>query len=228
MADEQLNQAKMQKNKMPINKGKKIVNAPIKEEKKEESKTEHNHEHSHDEHDHSHEHKHEDVKKEEPKKEVKKVEKKVVKTEAVINGKRLPISLKDSIAIGNFIKNKSIEDAIADLQMVLKKKKAVPIKGEFPHRKGKGMMSGKYPINASTHFIVLLKSLSGNCTNNGMDLDKTRIVSVIPNNAPKQLHRFGSTKFKRTHVTIISKQMNLLEKGSPKRQMNNIKIGGKK
>ncbi len=247
MADEQLNQAKMQKNKMPVNKSNKLVNTPVKENKKEELKKEElKHEHSHDEHDHSHEHKHETPKTEsekketedkplekvskteEPKKEVKKVEKKVVKTEAIINGKRLPISLKDSIAIGNFIKNKSIEDAIADLQMVLKKKKAVPIKGEFPHRKGKGMMSGKFPINASSHFITLLKSLSSNCTNNGMDLDKTRIVSVIPNKAPQQLHRFGSTKFKRTHVTIISKQMNLLEKGSPKRQMNNIKIGGKK
>ena len=199
MADEQLNQVKISKQKPIKNiiKKENLASAPVKkEEKKEEIK------------DVKEEIKEELKKSEEPKKEVKKVEKKVVRTEAIINGKRLPISLKDSIAIGNFIKNKKIEDAISDLELVLKKKKAIPFRGELPHRKGKRMMSGKYPINASSHFIKLLKSLSANSSNNSMDLDKTRIISVIPNKAPQQLHRFGSTKFKRTHVTIISKQMN--------------------
>ena len=207
MADEQLNQVKISKQKPIKNiiKKENLASAPVKkEEKKEEIK------------DVKEEIKEELKKSEEPKKEVKKVEKKVVRTEAIINGKRLPISLKDSIAIGNFIKNKKIEDAIYDLELVLKKKKAIPFRGELPHRKGKRMMSGKYPINASSHFIKLLKSLSANSSNNSMDLDKTRIISVIPNKAPQQLHRFGSTKFKRTHVTIISKQMNTLEKGSQK------------
>src|SRR3989344_8313428 len=221
MADEQLNQVKMQKNKRPVSKPV-VVNTPVKENKKEELKAEHNHEHKHEDKPLENVSKTikqplENVSKsEEPKKEIKKVEKKIVRTEAIINGKRLPISLKDSIAIGNFIKNKKIEDAISDLELVLKKKKAIPFRGELPHRKGKRMMSGKYPINASSHFIKLLKSLSANSSNNSMDLDKTRIISVIPNKAPQQLHRFGSTKFKRTHVTIISKQMNTLEKGSQK------------
>ena len=221
MADEQLNQVKMQKNKRPVSKPV-VVNTPVKENKKEELKAEHNHEHKHEDKPLENVSKTikqplENVSKsEEPKKEIKKVEKKIVRTEAVINGKRLPITLKDSIAIGNFIKNKKIEDAIYDLELVLKKKKAIPFRGERPHRKGKRMMSGKYPINASSHFIKLLKSLSANSSNNSMDLDKTRIISVIPNKAPQQLHRFGSTKFKRTHVTIISKQMNTLEKGSQK------------
>ena len=207
MADEQLNQVKISKQKPIKNiiKKENLASAPVKkEEKKEEIK------------DVKEEIKEEVKKSEEPKKEVKKVEKKVVKTEAIINGKRLPISLKDSIAIGNFIKNKKIEDAISDLELVLKKKKAIPFRGELPHRKGKRMMSGKYPINASSHFIKLLKSLSANSSNNSMDLDRTIITSIIPNKAPQQLHRFGSTKFKRTHVTIISKQMNTLEKGSQK------------
>ena len=68
-------------------------------------------------------------------------------------------------------------------------------------------MSGKYPINASSHFIKLLKSLSANSSNNSMDLDKTRIISVIPNKAPQQLHRFGSTQFKRIHLMIKAKEV---------------------
>ncbi len=147
----------------------------------------------------------------------KKVKKKPVKVikkdKAIVNGRSLPISTKYSMAICKFIKNKTIEKAIADLEEVLKFKKAVPMKGEIPHRKGK-IMSGRYPINAIKEFIILLKNLLANSNVNG--LEEPKIVEAIPNKASRPYGRFGSVKRKRTHVQIIAKEKNKLKKGKKK------------
>lgn len=146
----------------------------------------------------------EKVSKTEEKKEPKKTEKKdvVKKDYAIIYGRNLPISLKHSKFISKFIKGKKIEIVIMELEQVMKKKQVIPMKGELPHRKGKGMMSGKYPVKASEHFIKLLKSLNANSSVNGLDTSKTIIKEAIVNKAPDQMHRFGRTKFKRTHVKL--------------------------
>jgi len=54
-------------------------------------------------------------------------------------------------------------------------KKAVPFKGEIPHRKGAGMMSGRYPVKAAGLFINVLKGLRGNILANGMEIEKAKI-----------------------------------------------------
>ena len=148
------------------------------------------------------------VKKEgEEKKEAPKPKVKVVKkSEVSVSGRSLPISLKYSKGIGKFIRGKRIEDAISDLELVRLKKKAVPMVGEMAHKKGKGMATGKYPVKASENFLRLLKSLSANGANHGMDVDNARIVMTIPNKAPEQVHRGGRTMFKRTHVKIVARE----------------------
>lgn len=135
-------------------------------------------------------------KKTEKKPEVKKPK----KTEAVVNAKNIPISTKDSAAICRFIKNKKIENAIAELEQVLRLKKAVPMKGEIPHRKGKGMMSGRFPKKASQNFIKLLKSLSANATYNG--LEEPVIVEAIANIGARPYGKFGGVRKKRTHIKL--------------------------
>ena len=190
MADESLRQSKIGSTKQVETQkdNKKIVETPIKKQEKTESEQK--------------------VKdKKEEKTEKKKAIKPVVKKDnASVYGRALRISLKQSVGIGNFIKRKDIDSAIKDLEMVLIKKKAIPFTGEMAHKKGKGMMTGKYPVNSSKEFIMLLKSLKSNSIANGMDLDKTVISEVIANKAPNQFHRFGQEKFKRTHVLIKSKE----------------------
>ena len=139
-----------------------------------------------------------DDKKSEPKKPVK-TKPKVKRDYAVVNAKSLPISAKHSVAICRFIKNKKIEKAIEILEEVLVQKKAVPMKGEIPHRKGK-IMSGRYPQKAVGHFIKLLKNLEANAIVN--ELDEPVIVEAIANLAQRPYGRFGKTKKKRTHVRI--------------------------
>ena len=148
----------------------------------------------------------EKLKEEKPKekKTEKKLEvKKPKKTEAVVNAKNIPISTKHSAAICRFIKNKKIENAIAELEQVLKLKKAVPMRGEIPHRKGKGMMSGRFPKNAAQNFIKLLKSLSANATYNG--LEEPVIVEAIASIGSRpytSLRSVGWVRKKRTHVKL--------------------------
>ena len=125
------------------------------------------------------------------------------KTEAVVNAKSLPISTKHSMAICKFIRGKKINDCIEYLEQVIVGKKAMPMKGEIPHRKGK-MMSGRFPKNASQHFIKLLKSLGANANVN--NLEEPIISEVIANMAQRPHGKFGRVRKKRTHVTIKCKE----------------------
>lgn len=123
----------------------------------------------------------------------------VKKTEAVVNGNSLPISTKTSGAICRFIKYKKINEAIADLEKVIAKKKAVPMRGEIPHRKGK-IMAGRFPQRAAKHFVELLKTLSANANVNG--LENPIIVEAFANRASEPYGRFGRVQKKRTHIKI--------------------------
>ena len=146
--------------------------------------------------------KEEKVKKE--KTEKKSVQEKPKKTEAVVNAHNLPVSTKHSAAICKFIRNKKIESAVADLEQVLVLKKAVPMKGEIPHRKGKGMMSGRFPKKAAQNFIRLLKSLSANTDHNG--LENPIITEASANIGSRPYGKFGRVRRKRTHVKIKVKE----------------------
>ena len=159
---------------------------------------------------------------EESKKTEKKGEKpKIKKTEAIIQSFSLHISTKHSVAICNFIRNKAIERAINDLEQVIVLRKAVPMKGEIPHRKGKRISSGRYPKNASEHFIKLLKSLLAN--SNTIDLNNPIITEAVSNLASRPYGKFGRVKRKRTHVKLVASERKKSNKLNKK-----IKNGRKK
>jgi ribosomal protein L22 len=185
--------------KMPIKK----TTEEIKEEVKEEIKTEE---------------KKESEKPEEKKKPI--VKKEIIKKEEVaVNGKSIPISTKHSMAICKFLRGKNIPYSIEYLEKVITAKKAVPMKGEIPHRKGK-MMSGRFPKSASIEFIKLLKSVESNARNN--DINNPIITEAFANMASRPYGRFGRTRKKRTHITIRcrEKKENNQEK---KEKKNNLK-----
>jgi ribosomal protein L22 len=141
-------------------------------------------------------------KKTEEKKEAKtekKIVKKVKRDEASVNGISLPISTKDSTAICRFIKHKSIDKAISDLELVEKLKKAIPMKGEIPHRKGKGIMAGRYMTKPVGFFIRMLKNLKANANMN--EMEEPIITEAVPNRASRPYGR-GGMKRKRTHIFI--------------------------
>lgn len=146
-----------------------------------------------------------ETKTEEKKEPVKKEIVKTKRTEAMVVGKNLIISKKHAMYLSRFVKFKTIDAAIADLERVIIFKKVVPMKGEIPHRKGPGMMSGRYPINASKVFIQLLKGLKGNSIMNGMALDKTKIVYGSATWDARPM-RSGGRKGKRVHIVLKAKE----------------------
>lgn len=162
----------------------------------------------------------EDKKTKDEKKEVKKSVKKIKKEEVYVNAKSIPISTKYAMSICKFIKGKRIGDAIRDLEQVMLLKKAVPMKGEYSHRKGKGMSGGAFPQRAAGHFIVLLKSLAGNANNH--EINEPIIVEASANWAPAPRGRFGRVKRKRTHITLRAIEMKIKDKKNKKSEEKKV------
>jgi len=148
---------------------------------------------------------------------------KVNKDYAVVNATSLPISTKYAVAICKFVKDKKIEKAIADLEEVVLKKKAVPMKGEIAHKKGKGMMSGKYPKKASENFIMLLKSLLANA--NANELEDSVVTEAIANLAQRPFGKQGRIRRKRTHVKLVAKSFAQHTSGHTTRVQEPAKAG---
>ena len=121
------------------------------------------------------------------------------KTQAIVNGRNLSCGLKHATAICNMIRGKEIDTAIKMIEEVTKMTRAVPMRGEIPHRRG--MMSGRYPVKASKIYLALLKGLKANAIANDLELEKFRIF-CMPNNAPRPYRRFGTGRFKRSHVLL--------------------------
>ncbi|MBI2043631.1 HAD-IA family hydrolase [Candidatus Pacearchaeota archaeon] len=132
-------------------------------------------------------------------KEIKKPKKEI----AMVNALSLHMSTKTAAAISKFIKGKEIQKAINELEEVARIKKPIPMKGEYPHRKGK-IMSGRFPQKAAKNFIKLLKSLSANA--NFLGVENPRISEAISNIAPRPYGKFGSVRRKRTHVRLIARR----------------------
>lgn len=165
-----------------------------------------------------------DTKTDEKKPEPKKPQPKVKKEEVFVNSQNLHISKKYACAICKFIKGKSIEKARSELEEVVAKRKAIPMKGEIPHRKGK-IMSGRFPVNAAKAFIILLKSLQGNANNH--EVEEPIIIEAVANIGDRPRGRFGRWQRKRTHVKIIARSKKE-RKGKNKSKRKFVKKGGKK
>ena len=146
---------------------------------------------------------------EEAKKTIKKKEiPKIKKTEAVVNARDLPISMKHSKDFCRFIKNKKIEKAISDLEEVIAHKKAVPSKQEKSHKTG--MAAGIYADNTAKAFLMLVKSLQANA--NAGNLENPIIVEGIANMASRPFGKFGRVRKKRAHVRIVAKEKSIVNK----------------
>jgi len=127
------------------------------------------------------------------------------KEEVSALGRNLNASLKHSMAVCAFIKGMRIEQALEELALVVKKKRAVPMKGEIPHRHG-DIMAGRYPIATATEIIGLLKTLRGNCVAHGLSLDRAHITYASPSWAVRPQRR-GGRLGKRTHILIKSREV---------------------
>ena len=117
----------------------------------------------------------------------------------------LPISLKKSIEICDFIKYKGLKKAQIILNNVIDKKIAVPFKRynmDTGHKPG--IAAGRYPKKASSEILKLLNSAEANAENKGLDTEKLVISKLIANKGNKMFHpgRHRGIKMKRTHLEV--------------------------
>jgi ribosomal protein L22 len=138
-----------------------------------------------------------------PRVEVKK--EKISKDIAIVNGFSLTISTKHSSFIGKMVMRKPIDRAIEMLELVLKKKMAVPMTSlEIPHKKRSLMPGhvgggGRFPANASKEVIHLLKQLKANCDSNNVE---NPVITLFVANLASRPYRRDRTRGKRTHIHI--------------------------
>ncbi|HLC77900.1 MAG TPA: uL22 family ribosomal protein [Candidatus Nanoarchaeia archaeon] len=136
------------------------------------------------------------------------------KKEVFVRAENIPASTKESVAICKFIRGKEIRIALNQLEEVVKLKRALPMKGEIPHRKG-NIMSGRYPIRAVKNFIILLKSLAANANYN--DIENPIIKEAFANIGQRPYGKSGSVRKKRSHIVL--KAMSKSQKNSIKKKV---------
>jgi large subunit ribosomal protein L22 len=97
----------------------------------------------------------------------------------------LPVSPKHSIEIARFVRNMTTKEAVAYLEQVVLKKKAIPFKRfnrNVGHKRGLvGWDAGRFPVKASREFISLIQSAEKNAEYVGLDADKLTIIHAAAN-----------------------------------------------
>jgi hypothetical protein len=122
-----------------------------------------------------------------------------IEKSAIVNGRDIPVSQKQAMAVCNFIRGKNIDLALNLLEKASLKKIAIPMRGEIAHKRN--MMSGRYPVTTVNEVIKLLKSLKANAMVKEMEIEKYRLACKT-DLATKPYKRFGNGKFKRTHIIL--------------------------
>jgi ribosomal protein L22 len=166
-----------------------------------------------------------DIPKEEKKKNDAKTDKKDL---AVANAFSIPVSTKNCVAICRMIKTKTPERAIEIMELVIKKKMAVPmVADEIPHRKRSLMPAGfggggRFPENAAKEVINLLGQLKANCETNGVE---NPVITIAMANLASRPFRREGKRAKRTNLHLEARDKTKLivkkitKKQTPRRMM---------
>lgn len=96
-------------------------------------------------------------------------------------GRELPISPKKSMELCREIRGMKVSDAKRYLEQVIAGERAVPFKRynrDVPHRKGKGMMSGRYPRNAAMAILKTIEHAEHNADYKGFDAENMMIYHI--------------------------------------------------
>ena len=117
------------------------------------------------------------------------------------------ISLKKSVEVARALQGKKVHVAKAFLENVTAQKQVVQYKRfntEMAHRKGKGIMSGGYPVNVAEQFLKVLHNAVKNAENLNLG-DELKIVSASVRKGPSRykMSRLSGRKMKSTHVEIV-------------------------
>ncbi|MFW5704622.1 MAG: 50S ribosomal protein L22 [Nanoarchaeota archaeon] len=122
-------------------------------------------------------------------------------------GFNLQISLKKSVEVAKAIKGKKVSTAIDFLSKVTEQDAVVPytrFNQEMPHKRGKGIAAGGYPISVAKEFLRLVKSAEKNAKEQEIS-GVLRIISASTRKGANRYHmgRNMGRRMKSTNVEII-------------------------
>ena len=151
---------------------------------------------------------------------------------AVVFGRNVSISTKQSIEICKYIRNKNLDKAIKILERVIEQKQAIPytrFNADVGHKTG--IAAGRYPKKSCKEIIRLLKSVKANAQIKGLDESNLKIIKICANKGSNS-RRYGRKRgrqAKRTNIEIVVKEHFI--KQSPKsktKAKEEIKVQPKK
>ena len=121
-------------------------------------------------------------------------------------GVALPVSVKHSVEVCGYIRNKKVAEAKKLLDLVIEVKKAVPYRRynqDLSHKPGIG--PGRFPVKTSQEIKKLLESVEANAQFQGLNTSNLIITSMIVQKAPGAYHygRKKRRKMKRATIEII-------------------------
>ena len=137
---------------------------------------------------------------------------------AKASGRELRVSHKHAREVCKTIKGMKLDRAKVYLRQVILKKKAVPFRRfnkKVGHRKGLDhAFSGRYPVKAATHILMVLEGAEANAEYKGLDMERLRIIhaSAYPGMKIKRFipRAFGrsSPRFNTlSHVELVLEEM---------------------
>lgn len=135
------------------------------------------------------------------------------------------ISMKKSCEVAREIQGKKLSVAIAFLERVVEQKQIVEYRRyntEMPHKRGKGIMSGGYPVNVAKQFLLILHNAKKNAENLNLG-EGLRIISCSARQGVSRYKqsRLLGRKMKSTNVEVIVAQIEeKAKKKSTKAQKN--------
>lgn len=129
------------------------------------------------------------------------------KTMARACGSNLEISFKKTVEITNYLRGKKLNFAISFLEKVIEKKAVVPFvkfKKDMPHKVGRGISAGGYPIKTAMEVLKLLKAVRKNAEEKEIS-DNLVIVSISARQGTKRYHygRYSGRAMKSTNVEVF-------------------------
>lgn len=133
---------------------------------------------------------------------------------ARVAGRSLPISMKFSVEVCNFIRNKTTSEAKEMLQKVIDGKKAIPFKifkKGLSHKRKIG--PGRYPKKPAVELIKLLEAVEANAQFKGLNTSDLYIAHINAHLAsrPWRYGRQRRRKAKRTHIEIVVEEKKVKE-----------------
>lgn len=125
-------------------------------------------------------------------------------------GYELRISPRKSMELCREIKGMFVKDAKEYINDVIKLKRAVPFKRykrDVPHRKGKGIMAGRYPKNAAKEILKTIENAESNADYKGLDTENLAIAHISAQRGRKTKgtmpRAFGRATAKEKNTTNI-------------------------